>query len=288
MQRLVVDSKSYTPGGFLRSAIFVAKEYLHRRRAPSYRFSFASPQRQQDARAYFEVLDRDGIVVLPSYFQGQQLRAMQAALDRAVDGRPAKGVVDAQRHEDALGCDPVILEAALDDFLLEIIARYYGKPFGIGRADATRLMPTPPKRSDSYQWHHDTRGRQIHMMILLSDVSPDGQRMSYLRGTHNIYYDRFRGSGHGSRFETELRGDPSITDKVFELVGPAGTVGLFDSNGLHSGNRNDREKRDCFLFCYVSHRRHFKPVSCPRSLVMGLSPAKRELVQMNPMLTLLD
>jgi hypothetical protein len=289
MQRLIFDRKSYTPAGFVRSAVFIGKEYLHRRRDASFRADFVEDdERKKQALAYGEVLRSDGILLLPSYFQGEFLRKLQTALHDAVKDSPARGVDDAWRHEDAVSTSPEILAAALDDFLLEIIGHYYGKPFGLGRADATRLMPTPPKRNESYQWHHDTRGRQIHMMVLLNDVTSAGQRMSYLRGSNDVYYDRYRGEGHGSRFEADMTKNGFKKEDIVELIGPAGTVGLFDSNGLHSGNRNDKEQRDCLLFCFVSKERHFKHVSCRRSVLAGLPEAKRKLVEINPRLKQFD
>ncbi len=288
MQKLIYDKKSFTPFGFVRSAIFLTKEYFHRRPDPSYTPSFLTNGENEEAQKHLDTLNRDGIVVLPGYFKGEQLAKLQKLFDATVSGKPAKGVVDAYREENGCGAGVPILEAALDDMLLQIIGSYYGKEFGLGRGDVTRLMPTPPQRSESYQWHHDTRGRQIHGMILLNDVTPAGQRMSYLKGSHNVYYDRFRGESHGSRFENDIATQGSIKGDIIELAGPAGTVGLFDSNGLHSGNRNDKEKRDCLLFCYVSHPRHFKPVKVKREELMQLPPHKRKLVEMNPRLEIVS
>jgi hypothetical protein len=284
MQKLIYDKKSFTPSGFVRSAIFLTKEYFHRRPDSAYAPNFLSNGKNEEAQQHLDALNRDGIVVLPGYFKGEQLAKLQTLFDETVKDKPAKGVENAFRDENGCGAGMPILEAALDDMLLQIIGGYYGKEFGLGRGDVTRLMPTPPKRSESYQWHHDTRGRQIHGMILLNDVTSAGQRMSYLRGSHDVYYDRFRGESHGSRFENDIATQGSIKGDIIELAGPAGTVGLFDSNGLHSGNRNDKEKRDCLLFCYVSHSRHFKPVAIKREELMQLPPHKRKLVEMNPRL----
>lgn len=288
MQKLIYDNKSLTPFGFLRSAIFVTKEYIHRRPDRKYSPSFLTNGKNEDATRHLESLERDGIVVIPGYFKGEQLATLQGLFDKVVAGKPTPGVENSFSEANGCGAGMPILQAALDDMLLQIIGGYYKKEFGLGRGNAVRLLPTPPKRSESYQWHHDTRGRQIHGMILLNDVTPEGQRMSYLKGSHNIYYDRFRGESHGSRFENDVAKAGGISGEVAELAGPAGTVGLFDSNGLHSGNRNDKEKRDCLLFCYVSHPRHFKDVSIKREVLMQLPEHKRKLVEMNPRLTITD
>jgi len=287
MQNLVYDRKSLTPFGFVRSAIFVTKEYFHRRPSPAYKPDFIKDDRKAEAKKYIDTLNRDGIVLLPGHFKGEKLAKLQATFEAAVKDKPTP-VKDTFREFNALGSGMPIVEAALDDLLLEIIGGYYQKPFGVGRGDATRLMPTPPERGESFQWHHDTRGRQIHGMILLNDVTPAGQRMTYLKGSNNLYYDRFRGESHGSRFEKDIAEDGKFSGEIVDLAGPAGTVGLFDSNGLHSGNRNDKEKRDCLLFCYVSHPRHFKAVSMKRAELMQLPEHKRKLIEMNPRLSIED
>ncbi len=85
MQRLIFDRKSYTPAGFVRSAVFIGKEYLHRRRDASFRADFVEDdERKKQALAYGEVLRSDGILLLPSYFQGEFLRKLQMALHDAV------------------------------------------------------------------------------------------------------------------------------------------------------------------------------------------------------------
>ncbi len=72
-----------------------------------------------------------------------------------------------------------------------------------------------------------------------------------------------------------------------EVVGPPGTVAMFDSNGLHSGNRNDVEGRDTLNINYAS-RRHFKKVRIRRSDLQALSPKKRGVMTFNPNLEQLD
>jgi hypothetical protein len=71
------------------------------------------------------------------------------------------------------------------------------------------------------------------------------------------------------------------------VVGPAGTVALFDSNGLHSGNRNDVERRDSVIINYAS-RRHFKNVRLNKRDFLALPSAKQEILALNPKLELVD
>jgi hypothetical protein len=281
--QIVYDRKSLMPFGMFRSGVFIAKEMLHRKRIASYEPGFVQEPRRSEASSYVEELDREGVVLLPAYLSGDRLTRLQNAFERIITTKNESSFAQMMVNDDVFCGHPEVTDIAADDFLMEIVGQYYGKPFGLGRAGASRMLPTPPERMGSWQWHHDTRGKQVHIMVLVADTSPDGQRMSYLRRSHKVYYDRYRGESHGSRFEADMVN--GAKDMVIECAGPAGTVAIFDSNGLHSGNRNDKQKRDGFIFCYVSHRRHFKPITYPRDLLESLSPAKRQLIAMNPRLS---
>jgi hypothetical protein len=276
---------------FLKTPWQLAREYYHRRPQPDFDWSFGDAALRERARPHVEELRRDGIAFLPGYFRGAQLERLKAAFERAVAGRPNPHSPDSLINLAFMTEDAAFLEAALDDLLLEIVAGYYQKKFALARVNATRLAPTEPLRDGSYQWHHDARGRQVHLMILLNDLAPDGQRMSYLRGSHTRYYTHARAHAHGSRFEEEMAvalGKAELeAARVAEVIGPAGTAAIFDANGLHSGNRNRNGNRDTLIFAYVSQR-HFKPVAYRKADVERLPAAKRQVLSFNPYAQLVD
>lgn len=266
---------------FFKTPVFIAKEYLHRRPTSDFNWHFVAGDQQEKARQHSATLETEGIVMLPAYFQVEQLDRLRQAFDKAVRGRDDKANPGGLLNEDILHLDQSFLDAALDSFLLEIIGGYYGKKFAIGRASAQRLHPITAQRYGSYQWHHDSRGRQVHVMIILNDLARDSQRMSYLCRTHQQFYDHYRGLSHGSRFEQDVVNARFPDREIVELAGPAGTVGIFYANGLHTGNRNENGKRDCLTFCYVSYR-HWKPLNYRRASVMNLPERVREVVTFNP------
>ena len=269
----------------IKTPTFLVNEYFHRRPRRGYRSDFVQGENKSLAASYAGVLQRDGIVILPNYFLPEKLKEFRSAFENATRDRSNKYSPDSFYNDDILPVDPVFADAAMNNFLLEIIGTYFQRPFGLAIAAATRLLPTPPVRQGSYRWHHDARGRQINLMIFLSDVTAKGQRMSYLRASHNQYYGYYRGVAF-PMFDGEMLS--SSNDRVIEAVGHAGTVALFDSNGLHSGNRNDVEVRDTLNINYVTARRHFKKLSCRRSDLLALSGERREVVTSNPRLQLLD
>jgi hypothetical protein len=266
---------------FLKTPIFMAKEYLHRRPDPRFNWVFVDSSLKDRAESAVATLQREGIVMLPGYFGKKALERLTQAFGAAVENRPNPYDPDSFMNMDFIPDNPVFLEAATDALLLEIIAGYYQKPFAIGRSNACRLMPTGAYRDNSYQWHHDGRGRQVHLMILLNDLEPAGQRMSYLKGTHETYYKHYRGLAEGSRFEKDVAENSPNPDRIEEVFGVAGTVAIFDSNGLHTGNRNGNGFRDVLLYCYVS-RRHWQPIRYRRDQVERLPNPFRQVVTYNP------
>jgi len=271
----------------IKTPVHLAKEYLHRRPDPHYRPNFVKGSDEERARAIIDTLRREGIVLLPAYFKQPLLGRLQDGFAKAIEGQVDKYNPNSLLNNDILLVDSAFYDAALDDFLLEIIGGYYQKPFALALANAMRLMPSPPLRAASFQWHHDTRGRQVHLMVLLSEVTSTGQRMTYLRQSQNRYYSYARSKGEGSRFELDIANEPGLKHRIVDVVGPPGTVAIFDANGLHSGNRNENEIRDALTFCYVTWR-HFKKVKARRADVAALPAAKREVMHFNPNLHLQD
>jgi hypothetical protein len=266
----------------------LAKQYMHRRIDPSYRPDFAKGNNEARLESWADEFKKNGIVIIPSFFQGEKLNQLRTAFERVTAGKVSKHSPDSRWTDDILTNEPAMLDVALDPSLLQIMGLYFHRKFGISTATANRLDPTPAHRDGSYQWHHDARGKQINMMILLSDVSANGQRMSYLRGSHLRYYDYYNGivDTH-TKFNNEVDNDLNLQSRIVEVIGPAGTVALFDSNGLHSGNRNNVERRDSMIINYAS-RRHFKKVRVSRRAFLALPDNKKEILTINPHLELMD
>jgi hypothetical protein len=271
----------------IKTPAHLAKQYLHRRTDPNFRCDFVAGEERARAAALADTMRQQGIILLPGYFRPPKLDTLQAALVRVTTGGENKYTPDSLWVDDIFPTEPVLLEAALDSFLLQIVGDYFQREFCIGVAAATRLFPTPAHRDGSYQWHHDARSKQVNLMVLLSNVTERGQRMSYLRGSHHRYYGHYRGIVD-TRFNKDIDGDPRLRDRIVEVVGGPGTIALFDSNGLHSGNRNDVEPRDTLNINYVSHRRHTKKIRIRRGDLSTLPPAKQRLLTSNPKLVLLD
>ena len=273
----------------IKTPFFVAQEYFHRIPDPTFNWSFSPTRADVDVGKAVSRLKEDGLVQFPAYFNGKFLASLKRVFDALMAERSEGGCgnPNAEYCENILDFDSTLLEAALDSTLLEVTGRYYGKKFAIGRADALRIFPVESCRYGSFQWHHDGRGRQIKAQILLTDLEPDGQCMTYVKGSHKSYYTHGRGKHQGSRFERDITNGPNPSEGVVNVAGPAGTVILFDTNGLHSGNRNNSATRDT-LTIYYSTGGNFKPLHYRRVHLAGLPQEKRRVLLQNPRHELID
>ena len=100
-----------------------------------------------------------------------------------------------------------------------------------------------------FGWHHDLEEKRFKLMILLTDLDPTDQVMSYVLGSHVIYhpYSMYFRNRCTLDYCRERLGDIRIE----QTIGRAGDVFVFDSNGAHRGNRRpDAAVRDAFFVVY--------------------------------------
>ena len=122
----------------------------------------------------------------------------------------------------------------------------------IQRGGAMRYLPTPARSNDMFGWHHDMEDKRFKIQVLLTDVGEDGdgQNMSYVLGSHKLfhphamYFNNATTLGYCREHMGEL--------KIFDAVGTAGDIFIFDSNGVHRGNRRESAGiRDVFMVEYT-------------------------------------
>lgn len=218
----------------------------------------------------------NGLLILPSYFAGDTLKAMQDEFLRGVQIAPKNPDNSVFVPKSWLTECPVLSRAAVDPYLLGLVSYYWGKPVFLSETVGTRTEPVQLGDYSAYQWHHDAKNKQVKIMILLVDVPVDGQRMDYLPGTHKIWHD------FGSYGETRFK--PEYVKKFGQIVscaGPAGTVIIFDTNGFHRGNRNLSTRRDIWTFFYTAGHALFPIPTLHRSVIPSLSAEQRRVVRMS-------
>jgi hypothetical protein len=252
-----------------------------------------------------EALTRDGIVILPNYLTGARLTACQHSFNRTMDvvrdSPPAPeermpwrypGMTFRAYEHQVHGCnfghtfhpfndDRALLDVALDEFLLGVVARYFNRRFQLSQANSARQYPEQPRDYSSWMWHHDGLGPRINVMLYLTDVGPADQYMSYLKGTHRLRhgYDIFNGR---TRFTREDRTGRFSAHEQVDCLGAAGTVLVFDSNGIHRGNRTLGATRDTLICSYLPGGVSW-PVVVPKKFAESFSPLQRDVFTRNPL-----
>jgi hypothetical protein len=224
--------------------------YVYERPWPLYRFwkLWTNPTMRADC----ETLCERGIVVLPQYVSGSVLKTIQSEFDtwcksKSPDNKKTTKI-DGGLNESYLSTSESLSSVAVDPYIRHIVDYYLGKPSSIAYTRGYRTEPVPHERYRAFQWHHDLKRKMIKVMLLLTDVAADGQRMDYAVGSHTIWH----------KFDSQR--DTVFTDEYVEssgypivpACGKAGTVIIFDPNGYHTGNRNMTARRDQYTFNYTA------------------------------------
>lgn len=243
-------------------ALHSIRQHFHRYRVGSERRrSLASVEAAEWAKA----LDRNGIARLPGLVGEGVLRQLQRDFQRFVAGLNARILrqeaifqrYDEEEHwwprdrayvsNNAFRHSATLARLSGHPELLEVIGDYLGKPPHITRAVAMRYLPDADKDRDMFGWHHDMEDRRLKLLVLLTDVGPNDQYMSYVCGSHRLYhpYEMFL----DNRCRLDYCRERIGRLELFNTEGRAGDAFLFDSNGIHRGNRRpEGAVRDaCFV-----------------------------------------
>jgi len=163
-------------------------------------------------------LEADGITRLPELVSSQTLKDMQTSF---------AGRLNALRWNDRDGYERT------ERFRLMVQAdalrEYLGEPFELVEAKGWKSLPT---KKDFHGWHgdcwydqekvKDRIPREVKVAIYLTDVTSGA--FQYVKGSHGKIVPR-----HYKRQEV-----PDLPlDKMIEMTGPAGSVFMFDTSGIH-------------------------------------------------------
>jgi hypothetical protein len=204
------------------------------------------------AEALVEVLDRDGIVLLPTLVGMDRLSAMQQAFAARLTGlrwNDLDGFVmtEPYRHmvEDVLTVEQGFVDLALHPLVKDILRRYLGARFALVEAKGWRSVPTS---RDFHGWHgdawYDTAlrtdiPREVKLGFYLTDVRSGA--FKYVKRSHRKQSPRAVDAA-------ELAHIPSA--QILEVLGPAGSCFLFDTSGIHRQSVPILEARQAVFFNY--------------------------------------
>jgi hypothetical protein len=180
-------------------------------------------------------LEQDGIVILSGLLSPAQLQGMQASFGRMLKHQrwnnvPGYEQTERYRHmvEDVLLLDQGFVDLALHPVVKQTLTEYIGPRFELVEAKGWLSLPT---RRDFHGWHGDAwydqtvigeLQREVKVAIYLTDVKSGG--FTYIKGTHGKMHPR-------SIKDEEVARYPASA--IVNVTGPAGTVILFDTSGIH-------------------------------------------------------
>lgn len=222
----------------------------------------------------FEILDRDGILILPGYFQKFVFDLKKEFENLILNFSKSVGKLAEDDNKTDIGHYSInnkglmqshyTSKIALDEYLTRLISYYWGKSIYLAQAGGTRLEPLDMKEDyRSMQWHHDTKYKQIKVFVLLTDINEYQQCTHYVPGTHKIWKSK---NDDGRRTKEFMQKYP----KPVHAIGNAGTVVICDTNGYHRGNRNNTVRRDLIVFNYTAGRYTF-PIDFPKKTLKNIN-----------------
>jgi hypothetical protein len=206
-------------------------------------------------------LDEDGVVIIPEYFSADSLENIQEFFHEQISKKQIRpfleqasfnGGVDAKK---ALSESKAMSDAIADPFFVTLASHHLGHPAVMANWRGYHLGEREPLLYRAWDWHNDQKRAEIKVMILLSDVSEEGQAMQVIKGSHKNWWKMDSQRDTKYSLEEVLRygkKDPS-TQKVTKCYGKAGTIIVFNTNIAHAGQRNTHAPRDVITINYLAN-----------------------------------
>jgi len=208
-------------------------------------------------KAHAEEIKRLGYTSMGQFLSPEQVRTLRDLLDKAIDGKidgvNCKWNEDVKYHVvlNPFKMHPSLLALALDPRVLEIASKYFGRQAYLADVDMRRIQAADAKavrENSSSGWHRDFRGRQVKIMIYLTDVDGNDSNFAVLPESHRGKHIRW--GMEESRIPDEFVA--SLPTKPLEWTGKAGEAMMFDTNTIHRLRRKITAKiRDTITFYYT-------------------------------------
>ena len=246
---------------------------LHAVRQRYQRFRRRSLQNSQpdssQVREWLADLSRHGVIRVSGLVNSAELAQLRHDFSRFLDnlnGKLASGSGAYQHYfeeehfweadqayisNNAFKYSPELVRLCCKEPILQLVKYYMGRNAHISRGVAMRYLPVATRANDMFGWHHDLEDKRLKMMILLTDVDEGDQCMSYVMGSQRLFHplDMFRNNSCSLDYCRHHLSDI----RIFDTLGKAGDIFLFDPNGAHRGNRRpDASIRDAFFVEYTT------------------------------------
>ena len=179
--------------------------------------------------------------------------------------------------------DHPLLSLALDERLLQTVARYLGMYPLLHAAAAWYHFPVAQEAKASQLWHRDPEDlKTVKVFIYLDDVGPKQGPFSYIPGTQPFGADCLANPTHAHPRRV-LDGEMEATlprAHGLACTGPAHTMLVVDTVGFHRGGNVQEGHRLLVTFTYTSARPQKKRrLQLSDAIVGSLSPIQMLALQ---------
>jgi hypothetical protein len=172
-------------------------------------------------------------------------------------GRSDDYLIKLHREGPTLELEDPLLLVGLDPALLDVVNSYLGLFAKLIYTDMWHTVPaSSERRIGSQRWHRDYDDMpMVKAYLYLADVLPEAGAMEYVRGSHagGRYADLYPWRQSVSRYAPDraVEGRVPGSDRVV-AAGPAGTLVLCDTSGLHRGGPAIAGKRVLATWTFVT------------------------------------
>lgn len=200
----------------------------------------------------YDELDSKGIVRLDHLISSSHLESMQTAFEARLTGlrwNNADGYEQTERFrhmvQDVLTLDQGFVDLALHPLVNGVLRRYIGEAYSLNEAKGWKSLAT---KRDFHGWHGDkwydqkaasSIPREVKLALYLTHVKTGA--FHYITGTH-------RKQPPQDIHESEIT--ETLKSQIVEMIGPAGTVILFDTSGIHRQGTPILESRNAVFLNY--------------------------------------
>jgi hypothetical protein len=202
-----------------------------------------------------DALRRDGIVVtnISAFASPEDYRAMTddyqrrlAAYDEWFERLPPEERSQHKPYLDRVAtADNLVLQNGLpwnalylNQSFAKIAAAHLGLVARLGDVELWRSKAYGDALQGAQKWHRDGNERSsVKVFLYINQVTSENGPLEYVLGSHygGPRHDLLR--ERSGRIEDDEMAAEIPDDAVFHAMGPAGTVVIFDSGGLHCGSR---------------------------------------------------
>ena len=207
---------------------------------------------------YLEELKKEGILVIPDYFNRSKCEMIISQIELFSKSKSA-----VKKRDEGVGGDIRIfkfedyskdaLSFSQDKFLIDIVSKYSNQLLQTRYVLGGKVsFEKGAKTNSGGDWHRDGDVVQMKAMVYLSDVGDENGPFSFIKSSRNFDFIRRNNKyPFAQKMLFKLKGLPTkpprynnkfimnqsgITEKIYKVYGKAGTLIIFDGSYIHRGD----------------------------------------------------